>query len=288
MVKKIVFSLFCVSIITLSLDITYNNAHTSGSGAISGRTGSPGDGQTCNTSCHSGPAPTASDMVTITSDVPPAGYTPGTIYNITASASASGITKFGFELSPQNISGTKMGSFALPLPSGTQFANPNTGGANKYVTHTSSGTAGAGSKTWTLQWTAPSAGSGTTIFYGAFNLSNHNNSRTGDIIKTGTLVIPENLSIGITETEDSGKEISVFPNPANEVVTISFFMYESGTASAEMYDINGKLVEQSMYENFSEGRHYITLNVADTLEPGLYFIRLNDGKNVHHKKVIVK
>ncbi len=289
MLKKFILSLVLISSLVIVYDANYNNAHTNGSGAPSGRTGSPGDNATCNTGgCHAGGPQPTDHLVSITSDVPIGGYVPGTTYNITATASKAGVVEFGFQLSPQNSSGTKLGAFGTPLPAGTQFANPNTGMANKYVTHTGSGTAGSGTKTWTVQWIAPIAGTGTVTFYGAFNFTNSGNNSSGDVIKNTTLDIVENAAIGINESDGGSEGFIVFPNPANELINVSFYLYEMTNVSAEIFDINGRLVKQTTTENLHPGRHELTFNAHGDMEAGVYFIRLNDGKNVYSKKVVVK
>lgn len=288
MFKKFTLSLSIIAVVVIVYDANYNNAHTNGAGAPSGRTGSPGDGVTCNSgSCHSGPAVT-DQVATITSDVPVGGYVPGTTYNITATATKTGVSEFGFQISPQNASGTKLGEFVTPLPAGTQFANPNTGLANKYVTHTSLGTAGTGTKTWTLQWTAPAQGTGTVTFYGAFNFTNSNNNDNGDVIKNVTLTIVENTSIGINEADGGNEGFVVFPNPASDIINVSFFLYDETIVTAEVFDINGRLVKQVTTENHNPGRHEIKLYAHGDMEAGIYFIRLNDGKNAYTKKIVVK
>jgi|WetSurMetagenome_2_1015567.scaffolds.fasta_scaffold25403_2 hypothetical protein len=123
------------------------------SGAPAGYTGSPGDGSNC-TSCHGGTATTATGI--ITSNIPAAGYTPGTSYTITATVTGSG--NKGFEISPQNTAGTLLGSL--------------TAGSNNHVTGTKYVTHNAAISTtpavWSFTWTAPAAGTGAVTFYGAF------------------------------------------------------------------------------------------------------------------------
>lgn len=124
-------------------------------GAPAGYTGSPGDGQNC-TSCHGGTATSSTGW--ITSNIPASGYVPGTTYQITATNSLTGSGKFGFEVSPQNASGTLLGTLAAG-------ANCQLVGGGKYVTHTN---ASPSISTWTFNWTAPAAGTGNVTFYGAF------------------------------------------------------------------------------------------------------------------------
>ena len=125
-------------------------------GAPPGHTGSPGDGTNC-TACHGGTATNSAGW--ITSDIPPGGYVPGQTYQITATNTLTTSTgKYGFQVSPQNVAGTLMGT----LIAGT---NNQLVGSNKYVTHT---LANLTDNSWTFSWVAPVAGSGSVTFYGAF------------------------------------------------------------------------------------------------------------------------
>lgn len=124
-------------------------------GAPAGMTGSPGDGDNC-TSCHGGTATTTANL--ITSNIPASGYVPGTTYTITATNTLSGSGKMGFEVSPQNASGSLLGT--LTAGSGNKLV-----GSGKYVTHSN---ANSTTNSWTFSWTAPAAGTGNVTFYGAF------------------------------------------------------------------------------------------------------------------------
>ncbi len=139
-------------------------------GAPAGYTGSPGDGMDCH-NCHGGSASTAADW--ITSNIPAQGYTPGTTYTITVTVTGSG--NKGFEVSPQNATGTLLGTLAAG-------SGNHTTGSGKYVTHSSS--VSANPATWTFQWTAPVAGTGSVTFYGAFCVSK-------STTKLSTMVITE-------------------------------------------------------------------------------------------------
>src|SRR3954471_2995515 len=79
-------------------------------GAPAGCSGAPSDMTTCKQGgCHSGnPITIVSGW--ITSAIPAAGYTPGQTYTITATASYAGLSKFGFEISPQDAQGNVLGT----------------------------------------------------------------------------------------------------------------------------------------------------------------------------------
>jgi hypothetical protein len=147
------------------------------SGSPAGYTDSPGDGKNC-TQCHGGSASPVTDW--ITSDIPAAGYTAGTTYNITVTVSGSGHK--GFEVSPQDPSGTQLGT--LIAGTGSHLT-----GGTKYVTHNSDPTSNPA--TWTFQWTAPASGTGDVTFYGAFAVSKNTT-------KTSTLLVSENLAVPLT------------------------------------------------------------------------------------------
>ncbi len=178
--KSIISALVIGTVFFMASSISSNDAHSFSSGAPTSKTGSPGDGSTC-TSCHAGTASTQTGW--ITSNIPAGGYIPGTTYTITATATQTGCTKFGFEISPQNASGTLLGTLIATNTIQTQLI-----GSAKYITHTSGGTSAVGgTKTWTFDWTAPTAT--TVTFYGAFNGSNSSGTNAGDNIYNSNLTV---------------------------------------------------------------------------------------------------
>ncbi len=182
--------LIILSVITCLAVILWpeTSAHSNGSGAPTGYTGSPNDfsGRTCSAGggCHNGGATAQTGWVTST--VPACGYAPGQTYSVTVSVTSTGRTKFGFSASPQTAGGTTAGT--LISAAGMQI-----NGAGRYITHTSAGTAqtSTNSRTWTFQWTAPAAGTGTVTFYAAMNATNSSNSSAGDMIYSSSLAIGE-------------------------------------------------------------------------------------------------
>lgn len=155
----------------------------SSSGSPGGRSGSPGDNnQTC-TACHTGTAVVQSGW--ISSNIPAAGYTPGSTYQITLNGTHSGVSKFGFELTAENGSGQKVGTFTITEAGRTKLTNQN-----KAVTHTSGGTAPSGGAViWTMNWTAPATDIGQVRFYAALNAANGNGNTSGDVIYRTSLFV---------------------------------------------------------------------------------------------------
>jgi len=151
------------------------------SGSPGGKSGSPGDGGSTCTDCHSGTA--QSQFGWISSDIPAEGYTPGETYTITATGNHTGVVKFGFELTAEDAFGAKTGTLSITDPARTKFTN-----ANKAVTHTSGGTSPSGSSSsWSMEWTAPASAPPVIKFYAAYNAANGNGMTSGDVIYTSSI-----------------------------------------------------------------------------------------------------
>jgi hypothetical protein len=241
-----------------------------GSGSPSGYSGDPASGNENCTSCHQGN--TAQNVTGwITSNIPFTGYVPGSTYTITATATDASINKFGFQISPQNTSGNFLGTL-VNTSTQTQLSSNQ-----KYITHTSSGTSGTGSKTWSFNWTAPGASSGPVTFYGAFNLANGNFNATGDNIRLSTLIINEDTSVPVEENL-TDKTFTIFPNPAGEKI---YFEVNHSNMNSKYFvtDFSGKL---KLIGNIENGINIIDISsIAD----GIYILH-SDNASVSPRKFV--
>ena len=156
--KKHIFILG--SIIAIAILFYPQESISLSTGSPGGKTGSPTDGVDCM-QCH-GVFSTSTTISNITSNIPPSGYVPGNIYNITAVHNGAGFgDPTGFEITcEENTSNTKTGIFFITNSNTTQLVN--NGNA---VTHTA---AGNSFMTWSFNWEAPLSGTGNVTFYGAF------------------------------------------------------------------------------------------------------------------------
>ncbi len=185
MFRKIAFLCLPAFLTLLIWDSTFTTAHSNTSGSPGGYSGSPADGSKTCVNCHAGTPTTVNGLVV--TNVPAEGYTPGTVYTITIFADVSNNTKYGFELAAVNANNMAIGGFIHT----TSFTKTV---LTKNATHTSSGTSAPnGARSWTLDWTAPVAGSGNVTFYLALNATNNNNSSSGDQIVKSTKVISEKV-----------------------------------------------------------------------------------------------
>lgn len=92
------------------------------------------------------------------------------------------------------------------------------------------------------------------------------------------------VSNNILKGEDNSfsSEVKVFPNPATDIVSISL-KTSSNNASLFIYDTMGRLVKQQNLEN----EKLMNLSV-EGFQPGVYYLKISDGKKQVTKKLIVK
>lgn len=100
-----------------------------------------------------------------------------------------------------------------------------------------------------------------------------------------TAVIPENYPPGVEVTES---EIKVYPNPSDGRFQLSFEYSGTEKIHAKVYDLTGKLVK-----NITEDLVIVEKSVTASVDlespgSGIYFIRIEWGKTLLTKKIIIK
>lgn len=276
MKKKFTLVLSLLLVSGMIWDAQHHHANGNSGSAPSGNTGSPGDGNTCaRVGCHTGGPAQTNQTVSITGNIPVEGYSPGQTYNMTVTMSNGG-SRFGFSLSPQNLQGAKLGTL-IASGAGTTL----NGAGGKYLTHTSGGTTGSGSKSWTFQWTAPAAGTGSVTFYGAFNFANNNGGTSGDVIVTHTQSFAENLTTGVAEP--SVAAIEIFPVPAEDHINIRTIDVDE-VIMVTMLGMDGRVVLSERLQGPVARVELAGRSVAS----GVYLLSIEAGDVRSVRKVMVK
>jgi len=282
--KKALLSSILVLGGVLAYNASYNSAHSNSPGAPVnggvGYTGSPADGRTCGTNggCHGGGSTNMPNWVT--SDIPATGYIPGETYSISATVEENGITVFGFQLSPQNATGTVLGDMT-PVSGATKLL-----GNGNYITHVLGSTIASNSKTWTFDWTAPVVGSGDVTFYAAFNAANGNGNFTGDNIYESSLSVSEDPSVGIGILGSKATaSLSVYPNPASETATIAWESASNGAVDISVMDLQGRLLTSKKVQQSQTNNHQLSL---EDYTSGIYIVRLTDGTQTATSRLVIE
>ncbi|KAA3605030.1 MAG: hypothetical protein DWQ01_20750 [Planctomycetota bacterium] len=132
------------------------------------------------TVCHSG-AEVNSGSGSLSIQNVPAEYVPGQVYSLTVEIDDPAAMRWGFEITAVDEAGTGIGSFTITDTTNTQFSSQ---AGREYVKQTGTGSfaGSAGPQSWSFDWTAPAAGSGTVFFYAAGNAANDNSNSSGDMI----------------------------------------------------------------------------------------------------------
>lgn len=233
---------------------------SSSSGRDDARTGSPGDGGVTCANCHNGGDFGAS--VTITSNIPDTGYLLSTDYTINVNTTSSSTTH-GFQLTAENSSDIKIGSFTAG--SGSRVTGQR-------ITHSNPSTSGD----WTFTWTSPTTDEGRVTFYTAVNAANGNGNTSGDQTVTATSSSP---SLSISEAKRL--RFDMYPNPASDELTIQL-PSGSEVASVEFYDYLGRL---ALTQNISQTSNHINVQ---NLSAGVYILKVLADDKIGTQKFIKK
>jgi photosystem II stability/assembly factor-like uncharacterized protein len=108
---------------------------------------------------------------------------------------------------------------------------------------------------------------------------------------SGTIItnkpINNNLMTNLLDEKQNGSNFSIFPNPCDSYMTISFFVENvNSTVSFTVSKINGQIIKV-INQAWNAGYHYFNLSALD-IESGTYIIYLTIDNTVEKTKFIVK
>ncbi len=98
-------------------------------------------------------------------------------------------------------------------------------------------------------------------------------------------LIGEN-SLSISEIVDE-KLVTLFPNPANTEVYVSFTISNPSAVSITLMNINGQIISQPIHKSQLDSGKHIFEVALDDLKPGIYFARIKIGNRTDTKKIII-
>ncbi len=268
---------FLLAIATIALVVSFaldalNPLIGNPTGAPAGRSGGPAEGgATCAAGgCHGPASNTVISTLISTSPSLASGYIPGATYSITITVSGSGSK--GFQFSAQSSSGNPLGT--LTVPASLQIQQ------NRWVTHRSA--ASGSPSTWTFNWVAPAAGSGTVGFY-ACGISGRNNS-----LVRQTLSIPQS-TVSVNEIAVKS-QVRCWPQPARNEINLGWEQQNPAKARWEILTMDGKLAQRWPFQNLESGtlQERLDLNGLN-LASGTYYLRLldNNGQSLLRQKITV-
>ncbi len=172
-----------------------------------GRTGAPGEG-TCQ-SCHDNYGLNSGSGSIMVMGMPMY-YEAAKSYTLTVTVSCSGMTRFCFELTTvTEVDGHSAGSFTC-IDSGCCLSG-------KYIKSTKNGLGGSeDSKSWQVQYNAPSKADSPITFYGVGLACNADNDEDGD--RTYTCMMTVNPS-----PKTPGKPMGLIVEPGDGLIQLSWY-----------------------------------------------------------------
>ena len=94
-------------------------------------------------------------------------------------------------------------------------------------------------------------------------------------------------SVGLEEIKTQ-LEFSVFPNPATDVLTLNYRLFENASMEIAIHDVSGKPVRNLGRSGEQAGEHRKEVALGD-LAAGIYFLKLTvNGQAINHKFVVYK
>ncbi|ARV14305.1 choice-of-anchor V domain-containing protein [Polaribacter sp. SA4-12] len=254
--KKHYFLKFLLLLIPVSAFLLMSSA----SGRDGNTTGSPGDGGNTCTQCHSGG--NFGLTPSITTNIPVDGYELNKTYTINVNSTSSS-SKLGFQLTAENNSKSKIGSF-------TEGSGSRVSGQR--ITQLSPSSSG----NWSFTWTSPATNEGEVTFYTAVNATNGDGMTSGDQVVTASTSAQV---LGISEAKRL--KFDVFPNPATESLTIQL---PSGSekATVQFYDYVGRL---ALSKTISTVDNNIDVY---SLSKGVYILKVLTDDKIGSQKFIKK
>ena len=127
------------------------------------------------------------------------------------------------------------------------------------------------------------SGSGGSVSYSVGQIVYTSNTGTNGSAAQGVQQ-PYEISVvtGIEEAKDISLEIMVYPNPATDFVKLMIKNYEVENLRYQLYDINGRLLQ----DNKVEGNE--TNIVMSNFLPATYFLKVTDNNKVVKTFKIIK
>ena len=97
----------------------------------------------------------------------------------------------------------------------------------------------------------------------------------GNAIPSSSIIVPATYALE-----------SAYPNPFNPTTTLNFALPVKTNVILEVYDINGRIINELINTNMDAGYHSVIWN-ADNNASGVYFVKMVAGEFVNTQKLML-
>ena len=103
----------------------------------------------------------------------------------------------------------------------------------------------------------------------------------------GTPGSRNNVFVSAKDFVEAEQQISCFPTCFSDYTTLRFFSPNKSAYSVQIFDMQGRVVENKSGICQSVGTNYLDLfTETDRYNSGIYFVKVQNGTNVHVIKVV--
>lgn len=111
--------------------------------------------------------------------------------------------------------------------------------------------------------------------------------RISDRLFTDDKSVKLNIVTAVGNPEyDAGSSLSVYPNPASDILYLDFSNTSSQQITLEVYNLIGKKVIENTELEAVGGKNLFVINTSDW-NPGSYIVSVKDAAGVMHNKVVM-
>jgi hypothetical protein len=101
------------------------------------------------------------------------------------------------------------------------------------------------------------------------------------------LAAPDFVGIGEKGQNSTIGESLIYPNPADNIVTIMLNLKEGNHYNIDLYDLQGRKIKQLFTGALSAGQQQVHSGIGD-IKPGLYFVMISNENGKMIKKLVVQ
>ncbi|MFI5218679.1 MAG: T9SS type A sorting domain-containing protein [Bacteroidia bacterium] len=91
--------------------------------------------------------------------------------------------------------------------------------------------------------------------------------------------------VGINKFNEEDKQVTIFPNPATDFITLSFTIPAQKAFSIQLFNLYGQIVKTQHFAFLPPGKQQIQINLKD-LQQGIYFVKINSDREDETKKIV--
>ena len=105
------------------------------------------------------------------------------------------------------------------------------------------------------------------------------------------IIFPPSIKVvnSVNENDSENSIFNSYPNPANGFTNINFTITKSSNVSLKLYDMNGKLIDVILNNNFKQEGNYNILINTSKYQSGIYnFEFVTNNEKINKKIIIIK